>query len=77
MDTKATQTMDHQLAHDRLIPLAEAQTVIGVSRSQIYRLIDDGGLPKPVKVGRRILFSEQELQGWVRSTLQQRSGGTV
>jgi len=77
MDTKATQTMGHQLARDRLIPLAEAQTVVGVSRSQIYRLLDDGDLPKPAKVGRRIFFSEQELQGWVRSTLQQRSGGPV
>lgn len=62
---------------DRLIPLAEAQAVVGVSRSQIYRLLEEGALPRPAKVGRRIFFSELELQQWVRAMLERRSGGAA
>jgi excisionase family DNA binding protein len=74
MNTNATETTGLQVVRDRLIPLADAQKVIGVSRSQVYRLLDDGALPKPAKVGRRVYFSEQELQAWVRETLSRRNG---
>jgi excisionase family DNA binding protein len=74
MNTTATETKGQQVVRDRLIPLGEAQKVIGVSRSQVYRLLDDGVLPKPAKVGRRVYFSEQELQAWVRATLSRRNG---
>ena len=77
MDTKATQTMGHQLAHDRLIPQAEAQTVVGVSRSQIYRLLEDDAFPQPVKIGRNNYFSCFELQRWIAARLQSRIGGFV
>lgn len=74
MNTQTPETTGSPAAHDRLIPLADAQKVIGVSRSQVYRLLEDGALPKPAKVGRRVYFSEQELQTWVRETLSRRNG---
>lgn len=74
MNTQTPDTTGSPAANDRLIPLADAQKVIGVSRSQVYRLLEDGALPKPAKVGRRVYFSEQELQAWVRQTLSRRNG---
>jgi excisionase family DNA binding protein len=75
MDSAAATMAAQQTAHDRLISLNDALAVVGVSRSQIYRLLNEGAMPRPAKVGRRIFFSEQELQEWVRSTLGRRVGG--
>lgn len=74
MNTSKANTGEQLLVHDRLIPLSKVQAMVGISRSQIYRLLDEGTLPRPAKVGRRIFFSELELQSWVREKLELREG---
>ena len=54
---------------DCLIPLSNLQQIVGLSRSEIYRRCNrplaDGGLPRPVKVGRRSLWRMSDVQDWM------------
>lgn len=36
---------------DGLISIAEFVKLTGLSRSSVYRMIDDGRIPKPAKIG--------------------------
>ena len=58
---------------DRLLSIAEAQRVLGVGRTTIYRLIGEGQLPA-VKVGRRTLISESQVQHFIQSLSNQSRG---
>lgn len=60
---------------DRLMPLAEARRIVGLSRSKLYELLADHTFPPPVKIGRNNYFSEREIQAWITSRLTNRSGG--
>ena len=55
---------------DHLLSIAEAQRVLGVGRTTIYRLIGEGQLPA-VKVGRRTLISESQVQHFIQSLSNQ------
>lgn len=50
----------------RLYALSEVQEVLGVSRWQIYQLLNSQQL-KSVKIGRRRLVSETDLQQYIES----------
>ena len=39
--------------HDRLLRRRQVEEITGMSRSSIYRLMQDGQFPRPVKVGNR------------------------
>lgn len=56
---------------DRLLPLPEVQNLTNLSRPEIYRRVKrpvaDGGLPPPVKVGRRSMWRMSEIQNWIAS----------
>ena len=58
---------------DRLISFASAREMVGVSRSQVYKLLDADAFPKPAKVGRSNFFSEHEIQNWIKARLEARS----
>ncbi|HCQ65582.1 MAG TPA: hypothetical protein DIU07_10685 [Rhodobacteraceae bacterium] len=66
---------DTQAFSDRLLPFAQARGLVGISRSQIYVLLEKGEFPKPVKVGRTNYFSANELQAWIEKRLSQRTDG--
>lgn len=58
--TKATNEVR---SASRLISIDEVASLIGYSRASIYRLVDQGRLPKPVKVGERaVRFIESEIE---------------
>ena len=59
---------------DRLITIGAAQQQLGVSRSKLYRMLDENELPRPIKIGRRAYFSEIELQAWIAEKLAARPG---
>lgn len=61
--------------NDRLISFADVLKLIGISRSSVYRLIQKGALPKPVKIGALTFFSERELQAWITAKLAARDEG--
>jgi excisionase family DNA binding protein len=56
---------------DRLVTVDEACRVVGLGRSALYDRIASNDL-RPVKVGRRTLFSQRELQAWIAARLAER-----
>lgn len=55
----------------RLIPLPEVSRITSLKKTSIYQLIADGEL-RPVKLGRKTVFSEAEIHAWVESRLAKR-----
>lgn len=58
---------------ERLIPLAEVKSRVGLSRSSIYARIKAGTFPAPVPLGeyptRAIRWLESEVQQWIEDTV--------
>ena len=50
----------------RLIRRKELEDRIGLARSTIYRMMNKGEFPKPVKIGRRaVAWPESEIERWI------------
>ena len=46
---------------------ATVEDMLGLSRSTIYRMMQDGEFPRPVKIGRRAVgWSSKEIERWIR-----------
>jgi predicted DNA-binding transcriptional regulator AlpA len=60
-------------AAGRLIPLKEFAAGIRQSVRQVYRLVDRGELPKPLKQGNRNFFSDGDLSRYLQRLEAQRS----
>ncbi len=61
-----TPTTADRSANDRLLRLPELVRTIGVSRATIYRYIDSGRLPPPVKLSTRcIAWRASEITAWM------------
>jgi prophage regulatory protein len=51
---------------DRLLRLPEVARTVGVSRATIYRYVDSGRLPRPVKISTRcIAWRASEITAWM------------
>ena len=55
----------------RLIPLPEVSRITSLKKTSIYQLIASGEF-RPVKLGRKTVFSEAEIYEWVESRLANR-----
>ncbi len=49
---------------DKLHTVAETAQLLHISRGNLYRLVAEGKL-RPIKLGKRTLFSEQELEVFI------------
>ena len=49
---------------DKLYTVSETAQLLHISRGNLYRLITEGKLI-PIKLGKRTLFSEQELEAFI------------
>lgn len=54
-------------AQPLLVSADEAATLVQVSRSTWMKLKASGGLPKPVRLARRVLWRVDELKAWVNA----------
>ena len=55
----------------RLVTLAEASERTTLSRRQIYRQINAGDFPRPIRISkRRIAFSDRQLDQYVERLIQ-------
>lgn len=60
-------------AADRLLPLDEVKTIVGLGKTMIYRMMRAGSFPKACKAGGcSTRWSEREVQDWVAQRLAQR-----
>lgn len=75
MQTEIDNSIGEERELDKLLPLTTAQERLGVSRSQLYRLLEEQAIPRPIKIGRRSYFSQRELQQWINTRLAQRADG--
>ena len=49
----------------KFLRLPEVKAAVGMSRSQIYRLIQSGQFPKPVKLGPRVsMWPDNIVKEW-------------
>ena len=54
------------MAIDRLMRLADVEDRVGIRRSAIYRWMNDGRFPKPLRVGpRAVRWRESVVQEWI------------
>ena len=58
---------------DRLMPLKEFVSKLGVDRRTLYRMIDRGDVPKPIKQGKLNYFFESDLMKYFANLKAQRS----
>lgn len=54
---------------DRLLRLPAVMAAVGAGRTFVLDRVRAGTFPKPVRVGRATLWSEREVQGWIRTQL--------
>lgn len=60
-------------ARRRLIRLPEVLTTVGLSKSEVYRLVAVGQFPRPIPLGTRAsAWDEGEIQDWVRARIADR-----
>ena len=46
------------------------EDMLGLSRSTIYRMMQEGDFPRPVKIGRRAVgWSSEEIERWISERL--------
>ena len=50
----------------RLIKIGAVQSAVSLSKTELYRRIDAGTFPKPVRLGpQRIAFLEKDVENWI------------
>lgn len=61
---------------DRLLPTSVVLDRICISKTELYRRINNGEFPRPVPVGRqRIAFLEAEVSDWIAARVKAREHG--
>ena len=61
--------MDRSIKFLRLPSVSEK---VGLSRSQIYKLIQQGEFPEPIKLGPKIsVWIEEKLEAWMDAKIPQ------
>lgn len=62
----------------RLIRLKEVMAITGLSRSSIYRYIDEGRFPEAVTIGSRtVAWVDREIFRWVESRIENRDSNLL
>lgn len=55
----------------RFLRMPDVREKVGLSRSQIYRLIQEGTFPAPVKIGAQVsVWPDNEIHRWQMDALQ-------
>ena len=58
---------------ERFIRLPQVKQRVGISKSQIYKLVKASEFPKPVKVSERIsCWAVAEIEEWASNKIQER-----
>lgn len=57
----------------QLVRMSSVREQVGLSRSEIYRLISLGRFPRPVPLGERaVAWDADEVQGWIMERIESR-----
>lgn len=55
----------------RLFGMKDLQSRVSLSRTTIYRMMQTGTFPKPVRVGKRSMWLESNIEAWIASAISQ------
>jgi prophage regulatory protein len=55
-----------------LIPLTDVLSLVPIPRSTLYLLMSRNDFPKPIKVGKRVLWDIKEIEAWRDKRMQER-----
>ena len=62
----------------RLIRLPEVIHLTGYKRTALYKKIDQGDFPRPVKLGpRAVAWIENEVMNWIKEKIQTRDSNQM
>ncbi|WP_447882113.1 helix-turn-helix transcriptional regulator [Serratia fonticola] len=64
-------TIKPSLFEDQFVDMAFITRLLGVSDKWIYRLIQDGVFPKPIKLGRSSRWLQSEIESWLQERISQ------
>ncbi len=54
--------------NESLLRLPEVEAIVGLKKSKLYTLIQEGGFPQPVKLGTRsVRWKASAVYGWIDS----------
>jgi prophage regulatory protein len=58
------------MTENRFIRMPDLKSKVGLSKSQIYKLIQQGEFPRPIKLGDKIaVWTQSEIEEWMSSKL--------
>ena len=61
-----------EIIMQKIYRLKNVIEVTGMSRSTIYRLMEQGKFPKPIKLSQRIIgFLEEDIDQWIQERYQE------
>ena len=69
MSTSTRGTETERLA----VPAADAAKILGISERHLWSLNSSGRLPRPVRFGRAVRWSIEELRAWLAAGAPERS----
>ncbi|MEZ9518260.1 AlpA family transcriptional regulator [Vibrio splendidus] len=62
----------------RLMRLKEVIQVTGISRSSLYKYLNEGQFPPPVSLGvRSVTWVDHEIQTWITTKMSQRNNKAI
>ncbi|SBT11947.1 AlpA family transcriptional regulator [Vibrio celticus] len=62
----------------RLLRLKEVIQVTGISRSSLYKYLNEGQFPPPISLGARsVAWIDHEIQAWITTKMKQRSNKAI
>jgi prophage regulatory protein len=57
----------------KLLKLYEVAKLLNVCKSQVYNLVKQGYLPKPIKIGKRgSAWLQSDIDSWFKSKIEER-----
>ena len=57
----------------KLLKLYEVAELLNVCKSQVYNLVKQGYLPKPIKIGKRgSAWLQSDIDSWFKSKIEER-----
>ena len=62
---------------DRLLRVREVADTLAISVRAYYRLVADGQLPAPVKIGRATRIPQSDLTRYIENLKNERTGGAA
>lgn len=58
----------------QLLSAKQVALRLAISRAHLYRLMRDHAFPRPLKIGERSAWSQDEVDGWITQRAEARNG---